>query len=97
MKKLTVTLLAGLWLTHSAAAKIALPSANPLTVPGGLWAITRESPVDQNQNGRIDRHEWKPQGSQQPWNRPQYLKGQTQRWNVQWEPNAVAPIQPVKL
>ncbi|MBX3172413.1 MAG: hypothetical protein KF760_33725 [Candidatus Eremiobacteraeota bacterium] len=88
MKKLCVTLLAGLWLTQLASAETRLPDTHQLTRPAGHWTITRERPVDQNKNGRIDRNEWKPQESQRPWNRPRYLEGQTQRWNVKWEPNS---------
>lgn len=95
MKKLSIALLTGLWLTQLAAAETALHSANQLTPPaGGHWAITRERPADHNKNGRIDSQEWKPQASQRPWNRPQYLEGQTQRWNVKWEPNAPTSAAP---
>jgi hypothetical protein len=100
MKKLTFTLLAGLWLTHLAAAETRLNSHNQLTTPTGSWTITRERPQDVNKNGRIDPQEWKPSNSERPWNRPQYLEGQTQRWNVKWEPNGSGTTygsQPLKL
>lgn len=101
MKKpsLSLVLLAGLCLARLAAAETDLHSNKvPLTTPGGHWAITRERPVDQNKNGRIDRNEWKAPDSQRPWNRPQFLEGQTQRWNVQWQPQAPgAGAQAIKL
>ena len=80
-----------------AVAETALNANAPLTPPvAGHWAVTHQTPVDQNKNGRIERTEWKQPTSDRPWNRPQYLEGQTQRWNVQWESKPAAnPGKPV--
>jgi len=68
-----------------AGAETVLNKTAPLIPPvAGHWAITHQTPVDQNKNGHIERTEWKQPTSDRPWNRPQYLEGQTQRWNVQW-------------
>ncbi|MBN9415332.1 MAG: hypothetical protein J0I12_07815 [Candidatus Eremiobacteraeota bacterium] len=99
MKKLSLALLTGLWLSHLVGAETTLNAPRNLTTPNGHWAITRERPVDANKNGRIDPKEWKPSDSQRPWNRPQYLEGQTQRWNVKWEAGNAPTYgsQPLKL
>lgn len=59
----------------------------------GHWVIVRESVEP---NGRAEAK--RPDPQVQPWNRPTPLQGQTQRWNVQWEPNQTTqPARELKI
>ncbi|MBS2039277.1 hypothetical protein JST97_30110 [bacterium] len=64
--------------------------AKPPVPEQGHWVIVRETP---SQNGRGQLKPTQPEA--RPWNRPTPLSGQTQRWNVRWEPNTDTP--PVRV
>lgn len=69
---------------------------------GGHWVPYRDTGVDRNRNGRIDRNEWSrplPSKSDRPWAQPKPLQGQTRRWDLKWveNPTSVSPVQATKI
>lgn len=74
-----------------ATMTLSLAGAETAVKTGGRWMPYRDTGVDRNHNGRIDKIEWSkpvPSITERPWAQPQPLQGQTMRWDLKWVENA---------